>query len=219
MSNDELFFTLYDWGDKKVKNHWWPNFGTFEVVIGAILTQNTKWNKVKKALLNLKEANALDLDGILKIDNKTLATLIKPSGFYNTKAKRLYLLCKNIKNEFIDFENFCQNVSRDWLLSQNGIGEESADSILCYACGKDEMVVDSYTLRILSYLGYEFQSYLEAKEWLSQLDFDRCFKVCKTGSVNEIFCIYHGLIVEFCKENFKGKNIEQSGIEILKNII
>ncbi len=201
---------------------WWPNSGTFEVVIGAILTQQTKWEKVEKSLLNLKEANLLDLESLAKIDHREIAPLIKPSGFYNTKAKRIKNLCKNIKKEFGNFENFQENVQREWLLSQKGIGEETADSILCYACLKEEMVVDSYTQRILSEFGYEFETYEELSSWLKEAIANNLSKVYelydKKLPLNQIYARFHGKIVEYAKEHSKGKKIEIVPLKEAMNI-
>ncbi len=196
---------------------WWPNSGTFEVVVGAILTQQTKWQKVEKSLENLKEANLLDLSKLAKIDHREIAPLVKPSGFYNTKAKRVKTLCQNIVKEFSTFENFQENVSREWLLSQKGIGEETADSILCYACYRDEMVVDSYTQRILQALGYEFESYEEIAHWLKEGISDNLSKIYelygKEIPLNQIYARFHGKLVEYAKDYVKGKSVK---IEPLK---
>jgi endonuclease-3 related protein len=104
----ELFKYLKESG--YIKNSkdplWWPNSGSFEVVVGAILTQQTKWQKVEKALNNIKEKNLLSLESLSKCDTKILSTLIKPSGFYNTKAKRLKLLANNILRDFGNFKIF-----------------------------------------------------------------------------------------------------------------
>ncbi len=201
---------------------WWPNSGTFEVVIGAILTQQTKWEKVEKSLLNLKEANLLDLKSLAKIDHREIAPLIKPSGFYNTKAKRIKNLCKNIQKEFGNFENFQENVQREWLLSQKGIGEETADSILCYACLKEEMVVDSYTQRILREFGYEFETYEELSSWLKEAIANNLSKIYelyeKELSLNQIYARFHGKIVEYAKEHSKGKKIEIAPLKEAMNI-
>ena len=107
----DLFFTLYE--NASVKNtQWWPNFGTFEVVIGAILTQNTKWQNVEIALCNLKNCDAINLEKIAAMPREKLAELIKPSGFYNMKAKRLQMLCTAIATDFGDFENFKDSFSK-----------------------------------------------------------------------------------------------------------
>lgn len=206
MTSTELFEIVYNNSNFNKQNpKWWPNYGNFEVVISAILTQNTKWENVELALSNLRKESLLELEKIHNINAIYLANLIKPSGFYNVKAKRIKTLIDAIYNEFEDFESFKESVCRQWLLSQKGIGLETCDSILCYACKKDEMVVDSYTLRILRYLNYEFESYDEAKEWLISLDFDTIFEKYKFKDLNTIFCAYHGAIVEFAKLNLKAK--------------
>lgn len=199
---------------------WWPNSGSFEVIVGAILTQQTKWEKVEKSLENLRERDVLSLEDLAEIDIKELAVLIKPSGFYNTKAKNLKNLCKKIYEEFESFENFVLHVSRDWLLEQKGIGPESADSILCYACKKEVMVVDSYTNRLLSAYGYEFESYDELQEWLQsgiEANYDKVEELYKeTQPLNVIYARFHGKIVEFCKLNMRGKKValEELGLEV-----
>jgi len=180
--------------------YWWPNYGSFEVVVGAILTQNTKWENVQKALKNL---NNLSLKDILEIDEIYLAELIKPVGFYNQKAKRLKLLAKNILKDFGDFENFKEkeNVSREWLLAQKGVGFETADSILCYACGREIMVVDAYTKRLTKKAGYEFESYDELREWCERGVIENWGKIADfyENDLNLCFARFHGKIVEYMK--------------------
>ena len=172
---------------------WWPNSGTFEVVVGAILTQNTTWRNVQKSLKNLE--NFLTLDSFLSLHVNSLKEKIRPSGFYNQKAPRLLQLAQNIQNEFGDFNSFVKEVTREWLLSQQGIGEESADAILCYACYRDEMVVDSYTKRLLKTFDIELKNYREYKEFL-EYGFKEVF-TCK--ELNLIYARYHGMIVEYNK--------------------
>ena len=177
---------------------WWPNFGTFEVVLGAVLTQNTKWENVQKALENLK---GMGLEDIASFEPSYLAELIKPAGFYNQKSKRLITLSRNILRDFGDFENFKQNVEREWLLSQKGIGFETADSILCYACDRDTMVMDAYTKRLLKKHGYEFESYDEMKEWFErgvEENWDKLAELYE-NDLNLCYSRYHGKIVEFMK--------------------
>ncbi len=194
---------------------WWPNSLTFEVVVGAILTQQTKWQKVERSLDNLKERNLLSLDSLAKVDIKILQTLIKPSGFYNTKAKRLRMLCQNIVKDFGDFENFKNDVDREWLLSQKGLGEESSDAILCYACGREVMVVDSYTARLVEELGFCFESYAQIQEWL-MLGIESNLSGISELYGNDymlstIYSRFHGKIVEYAKVHIRGKkvNIEE----------
>jgi endonuclease-3 related protein len=208
----ELFMSLKKLGYiKNTKDEfWWPNSGTFEVIVGTILTQQTKWQKVEKSLLNLKEAGLLDLESLTKIDTKELSLLIKPSGFYNTKAKNLKKLCLNIKDEFDSFENFSLHVDKEWLLTQKGIGQESCDSILCYACKRDVMVVDSYTNRLLNAFGYEFENYDDIQNWLVfgiESNFNKIANEYE-NSLNKIYARFHGKIVEFCKDYMRGKKID-----------
>ena len=191
---------------------WWPEYGTFEVVVGAILTQNTKWENVETALNNLKlflssqvpssESNILKVEEIASFEPSFLAEIIKPAGFYNQKAKRLIALSRNILRDFGDFENFKENVSREWLLAQKGVGFETADSILCYACKREIMVVDAYTKRLLKTKGYEFESYDELKEWCERGVFESRDKLkdLYEDNLNLCFARFHGKIVEFMKK-------------------
>lgn len=189
---------------------WWPEYGTFKIVITAILTQNTKWQNVEKSLANLEKLNLLSLESLASCDLSELTIAITPSGFKNQKSKRIKQLCKNILEEFYSFEGFCESVSREWLLEQKGIGLESADAILCYGCGRDEMVVDSYTKRLVGSFGYEFDSYDELKSWLElgiNENLDKILALYENSiSLNEIYCRFHGKIVEFMKSNPKVKN-------------
>ena len=195
---------------------WWPHSGSYEVVVGTILTQQTKWSKVEKSFENLKQNGIDSLEKIAKLDNKALSSLIKPSGFYNTKAKYLLGLSKNIIEDFGSFEEFCLSVDRQWLLSQKGVGQESADSILCFGCLKDFFVVDNYTQRLLNSFGYEFDSYESLREWMSSGVLKNRAKIeelyQKEMSLNEIYARFHGKIVEYCKHNSKGKSVS---IEVL----
>jgi len=194
---------------------WWPNALTFEVVVGALLTQQTKWEKVEKSLANLQEAGLMRLEAIANADLKQLQMLVKPSGFYNTKAKRLQQLCINIREDFGSFEQFQQEVEREWLLAQKGVGEETADSILSYACGREAMVVDSYTQRILGALGYQFESYGEIQNWLTEGLLANLKHISKLYGkelpVSTIYSRFHGKIVEYAKVHIRGKcvNIEE----------
>lgn len=219
MQSDELFIAILESGIK-VNDYWWPNYGTFEVVVGAILTQNTKWNNVENSLENLKNANLLNLEKIANCDILFLSELIKSSGFHNVKSKRLNMLCKNILKDFGDFDSFVNLVSRKWLISQKGIGFESCDAILCYACKRDIMVVDNYTKKILSKLNYEFESYDEAREWLEGMDMQIiCDYYGENLSINEIYARFHGAIVEFCKLHLKGNKFSKQADEILAKFI
>lgn len=192
---------------------WWPKSGTFWVIVGVVLTQQAKWEKVEKSLENLAYAGVSSLEDMVRLEVSSLAELIKPSGFYNTKAKNLHRLVGAILEEFGSFENFCDAVDLEWLLSQKGIGEESADSILCYACLKEALVVDAYTARLLNAYGYEFESYAALQAWMLEGLSDLAkIEVLygKTITRHELYARFHGKIVEFCKENSRGKSVDVS---------
>lgn len=185
--------------------HWWPNYGTFETVVGAILTQNTKWTNVKKSLQNLHQYNLISLETLSHAHLPLLIQAITPSGFKNQKATRLKMLCQNIQDTFGDFETFQEEVSRTWLLKQKGIGEETADAILCYACKQEEMIVDKYTQKLLHSFGFEFESYEELKQWCEygiNENFDKIIQLYGYEiTLNQLYCRFHGKIVEFMKQN------------------
>lgn len=184
---------------------WWRSDSDFEIFVGSILTQNTKWENVEKSLLNLINLNLLSLDRLIEADLQVLINAIAPSGFKNQKAIRIKLIAKNILEEFGDFDNFCQNVSKDWLLSQKGIGNETADSILCYACHKEHFVVDKYTQKLVSYFGFEFETYEDLQTWCEYGINENYDRICELYgyeiSLNKLYCRFHGKIVEFMKHN------------------
>ncbi len=191
---------------------WWPQSGNFEVVIGTILTQQTKWERVEESLANLKEHRLLSLEVLSKANVQQIATLIKPSGFYNTKAQRIQMLCTHILDDFGTFEVFQNEVSREWLLVQKGIGMESADSILCYACKRDVFVVDSYTQRLLGALGYTFEEYMQIQEWMQEGIEENLEKIQDIYEyeieLHTIYARFHGKIVEYAKEHIRGKHVD-----------
>jgi len=134
--------------------YWWPADGAFEVIIGAILTQNTNWSNVEKAIANLKENKLLEPVKLYKLSQEKLAGYIRPSGYYNIKAKRLRdfldFFFKFYQGDFKKMASSGKNILRQRLLSVRGIGPETADSILLYALDKPIFVIDAYTRRILS---------------------------------------------------------------------
>jgi endonuclease III related protein len=135
------------------KRNWWPGETDLEIIVGAVLTQNTSWKNVEKAINNLKQHNALDIGALYNMDSESLAFIIRSSGFYNIKSKRL----KNIIN--VIYNEYSSNIynlkildmwkARSRLLDINGIGKETADSILLYALHKPVFVIDVYTKRFL----------------------------------------------------------------------
>ncbi len=138
--------------------HWWPGETPFEVLVGAVLTQNTSWRGVARAIANLKREGVLSLEGLLGLEPERLAGLIRPAGYFNLKQRRLRNLLELLQGEFggdldrlfaLPWED-----ARRVLLSSNGVGPETADSILLYAGGKPVFVVDAYTFRILGRHGF-----------------------------------------------------------------
>jgi endonuclease-3 related protein len=202
-----LFLKEEDLIDKKYE-YWWPNDSEFEILIGAVLTQNTKWTNVEISLGNLRKLEINTLEKLRDIDLETFIIAITPSGFKNQKSRRLKLLAKNIINEFETFESFCKNVNRDWLLEQKGIGPETADAIMCYSCRQDYMVIDSYTNRLVKRFGYEFETYEELQAWCEygiNENYDKIAKLYNEEiSLNKIYSRFHGKIIEYMKSNPKG---------------
>jgi len=145
----EIYQLLYDaFGPQ----HWWPGETPFEIVTGAILTQNTNWSNVEKAIKNLKSAGRLTPESLFHLDISQLAELIRPAGYYNIKAKRLKSfinwLFDNYDGEMSNLELVDTDQLRGELLAIKGVGRETADSILLYALGRTVFVVDAYTARI-----------------------------------------------------------------------
>jgi len=181
---------------------WWPGNTPFEIMVGAILTQNTSWSNVEKAVNNLKKENLLEPRKLYRINQEKLAQLVKPSGYYNIKAQRL----KNFVNLLVnDFEGSTEKMFsgdgrelREKLLKVKGIGPETADSILLYAGKKPFFVVDAYTKRIFSRhkLISEDSTYYQIQEFFNQ-NLDRDV---------ELFNEFHAQIVMLGKTICISKN-------------
>lgn len=134
--------------------HWWPAETPFEMMVGAVLTQNTSWSNVKKAIGNLRQADLLSYPALSCCPAAELAGHIRPAGYYNLKAQRLLNLCTMLDHCYQgSIEAFLgddQFRGRENLLAVRGVGPETADSILLYACGHPVFVVDRYTHRVFS---------------------------------------------------------------------
>lgn len=189
----------------KTPEFWWPNDNDFEIFLGAILTQNTKWTNVEKSLENLRRLNLLSLEALVEVDLQILINAITPSGFKNQKSIRIKKICENILEEYGSFENFCETTNKQWLLEQKGVGLETADAILCYACHQDFIVVDKYTQRLVATFGYEFETYEDLQAWCEygiNENFDKIIELYGYEiSLNKLYCRFHGKIVEFMKKN------------------
>ncbi|MBI4208656.1 MAG: endonuclease III domain-containing protein [Deltaproteobacteria bacterium] len=176
--------------------HWWPAKTPFEVIVGAILTQNTSWVQVEKAIKNLKEQGLLSPERILKISLPELAQAIRPSGYFNQKAKRLKtfvaFLQRRFKGNLRIMAEEPMSPLRKELLELSGIGPETADSILLYAFHQPLFVVDAYTHRIFTRQGMieEEVSYEELQGFfMDHLPLEA-----------PLFNEYHALIVKEAKE-------------------
>ncbi|AFL68966.1 3-methyladenine DNA glycosylase [Sulfurospirillum barnesii] len=220
MNSFELLVALKHQGYIKTTRDalWWPRSRTFWVVVGAILTQQSKWENVEKSIENLESLGVDSLEKLATLRMETLVIAIQPSGFYHTKAKNLHQLATQILDKFGSFDFFCEHVSREWLLDQKGIGEESADAILCYACQREVLVVDAYTARLVKGFGYEFESYQELQAWMQEgvlHHFEKIQKLySREMSVAEVYARFHGKIVEFCKQNSKGKVVDIGSLSL-----
>ncbi|MFH1441682.1 MAG: endonuclease III domain-containing protein [Candidatus Omnitrophota bacterium] len=186
---------------KKLYSHfgpqyWWPAKSSFEVMIGAILTQNTNWGNVEKAINNLHENKLLSAVKLNKLSCRQIGKFITPAGYYNVKAKRikefLKFLFKVYKGDINKMLSVDTSVLRGQLLSVHGIGPETADSILLYALNKPVFVIDAYTKRMLSRHSFVNQdvSYEQAQE---------LFMKALRPDV-KLFNEYHALLVKLAKD-------------------
>lgn len=177
------------------KQNWWPIISQQnpreEIIIGAVLTQNTSWNNVEKALKNLIKNHLVDFNKILSIEEEKLKELIRPAGFFNQKANTIRRVAK-----FFLIHNY-ENITREELLSIKGIGKETADSILLYAFNQPYFVIDTYTKRLFFRLGLikENISYNELQDYITK-NIPKNIKIYKE---------FHALIVIHCKNICKKK--------------
>ncbi len=155
------------------KKHIFPVYGVkvlnkkqkLEVIFGAILTQNTSWKNVEKAIVEMNKRDLIDIDKILKISNEKLAEVIKSSGYYNQKAVKLKNICRFLKDNFDKLEKMDLWTAREELLKIKGVGKETADSILLYAFKKPIFVVDAYTKKLLKRHGISMEDYDEIQRF------------------------------------------------------
>lgn len=182
--------------------HWWPGETPFEIMVGAVLTQNTAWTNVEKAITNLKDSGVLSFESMATLPHATLAELIRPCGYFNLKASRLHNLLTMIQSRYDgDLDLLAQEELpslRQNLLEVKGIGPETADSILLYAANKPIFVIDTYTHRLLSRHG------LAPEEGADYHEMQELFMTSVPNTPAQ-FNEYHALIVrtgkEFCKKN------------------
>lgn len=173
------------------QQHWWPADTAFEMIVGAILTQNTAWTNVEKAIKNLHERQWMSLESIDRADVEELALLVRSSGYFNQKARKLKAFCLHIRENWQgDLTRFLSQelqTLRMELLSIRGVGPETADSIILYAGRQPSFVVDAYTFRVFSRHG-----------WVEEpCDYDslRSFFMDALEPDLELFQEYHALLV------------------------
>ena len=169
--------------------NWWPAQTRFEMIVGAFLIQQTKWCNVEKAIENLKQAGMLEPHCLSKSDIESLEEMIKCCGFYRQKASRLKSAAQFlIENDMDKLFDLPVEQLRNKLLTLNGVGNETADSIILYAAEKPKFVIDTYTTRIMGCIGLK-GNYMQLQ---------KIFETTLPEDV-ELFKEYHALVVEYGK--------------------
>lgn len=203
MNLGSVYTTLFDhYGPQQ----WWPGDTPFEVMVGAVLTQNTAWSNVEKAVANLKGAKLLDAQAIATLDATTLAELIRPAGYFNVKAKRLQNFCRWLLQQGGEsaLQQWDDAKLRQGLLSVNGVGPETADDMLLYAFARPIFVIDAYTRRIFMRLGLirGDESYEQLRHLFEQQLMERH---AERQQQTQLFNEYHALIVIHSKLSCRSK--------------
>jgi len=182
---------------------WWPADSAFEIAVGAILTQNTDWRNVEKALGNLKSANVLSIEAILETPTDQLEMLVRPSGYFRMKADRLKQLCDFLQsNSFDALKKMGREHARELLLCVKGVGPETADDIVLYALDIPSFVIDTYTRRLLERFGLYSA---KLKYSVLQAAFHQ-----QLPEDSSLFKQYHALIVEHAKVSCRKKPLCES---------
>jgi len=186
------------------EQHWWPAQSGFEVMVGAVLTQNTAWTHVEKAIINLKAVNSLDAESIVLAQHRHLAAWLRPSGYFNVKAQRLRSLCRFVLDSGgVEALSAMPTPSlRADLLAVKGVGPETADDILLYAFERPVFVIDAYTRRLFSRLGMVSgeEGYEELRLWFES----------SLGADVALYNEYHALIVVQAKDVCKKRPLCES---------
>jgi endonuclease III related protein len=183
--------------------HWWPDADPFEVCVGAILVQNTMWTNVERALDRLRAADALHPERMSALEPETLEELVRPSGQYRQKAKKLraFLDLVEVHGSLETLLGVEPTELRTRLLATWGVGKETADCIVAYAAREPALVIDAYTMRLFSRLGQgpKSTSYDAWQAWmLTTLDGER-LAAGHPEPARDLYCRYHALIVMHCK--------------------
>jgi len=182
--------------------HWWPGETELEIIVGAILTQGVNWGNVEKAINNLKKRGLLTTRALLQVKEKELAELIRPTGYYNMKTRKLKAFINFLFERYdgkldIMFTTGLDQI-RSELLGVYGIGPETADSILLYAGNYPVFVIDAYTRRIFNRLGYI----------LPDLKYDELQQIIVNNFPEDVnqYNEYHALLVALGKDICKNKS-------------
>lgn len=193
----EIFNILHDHFGNQL--YWWPGDTPWEIVVGAILTQQVAWTNVEKAIASLKDNNILEPEKLVAVDIEKLQQCVRPSGFYRQKSKRLVSMAHHVINEHLTIERMLSRPTeslREELVSIKGIGFETADAIMCYAGSHPVFVVDEFTRRMARCVGLpETEDYHGIQQmFMNELNGD-----------NRLYKEYHGLIDElgfhYCKKS------------------
>lgn len=190
ISADALYDILYPhFGE----TGWWPADSPDEVIIGAVLTQNTSWKNVEMSLNEMKARDIITLEKLANTNPQELGTIIRSSGFFRQKSSRLVAISSAIIETFGNLDNMRKRGTEElqsFLLSQRGIGQETMDCILLYVLEKEEFVVDKYTIRILERIGIQGRTTVKGvKQYISG-----SFTKGIPGMKN-----FHGIFVELAK--------------------
>jgi len=194
MDLNQIYQRLFD---RFGPQHWWPARSPLEVIVGAMLVQNTNWNNVEKAIENLRQADLLDPHALVGIPAEELEELIRPAGYFRVKARRLQNMMDFLVRRYDGsleamFQTPMDELRRS-LLSVNGVGPETADSILLYAGGLGVFVVDTYTYRVLT-----------RHDWIDpEADYDLIQEFFHAHLPNDppLFNEYHALLVQLGKQH------------------
>lgn len=199
------------------KSYKWQNYDDFHKFLAIVL--NTKEDKLEKIFNNIEIPISNSIENLAKINVKDLATLIKPSGFYNTKAKQLNDLAKAIINDFYTFESFMQNANFDWLINIKGIGFDTALMLSNYLLKKPNLVINSSAKKLLELLNYTPECYEEANDILSSgLDDEYFYKSLNVNDLAEIYIIFSASIDNLMQNHYKNKDFDEIGQKVLKEL-
>ena len=186
--------------------HWWPADSPFEVMVGAVLTQNTSWTNVERALQRMKGIVALEAPPIAALPVDVLADALRPAGYYNVKAQRLQALCRWVVDQggMEALHGMETQALRTGLLGVHGVGPETADDIVLYAFGRPVFVIDAYTRRLFARLGFVqgHETYEDMRE-----HFERALPHDPV-----LYNEYHALIVEHAKTTCRTRPLCQECI-------